>query len=270
VVLGTLAAVLANCGTTDGNVGPTCDNPDEGHIALDGTSDPCHDKDIDLFCDATTPRACEALVTCCDGRPPYGSTTIDECTQGLRDECHGAFGLPIAALIRAGATVLDQDRLQACVSRLQSILAGGRACVEPPLFYYYHVCLGAFRGQIAAGEPCDWPPDLQDVGDFIPCKDGVCQDGKCVPFIKTGEACPTQVPGTPYYADQLCNYVAGEWCRGTPDTGTCGPRGEVGDACNPVGYQLYECKSFICSADSECLPSTQTIGFSTQYAACLL
>jgi hypothetical protein len=158
----------------------------------------------------------------------------------------------ILAQAKLGNTVLDEARLAACVSTLVSMKAGGAACVRPPWFVLQLDCATSFQGTIAPGAACD-DSMLPDQG-YIPCKDGVCVNGKCKAFIASGAACDPSQNNT---AAAGCNYAKGELCIGTGTTGQCGPQGEVGDACGDPGQdKSFSCKSMSCGPDGKCIAPT--------------
>jgi hypothetical protein len=203
------------------------------------------------FCAAVAGPFCEALYACCnDVQARYshylGGFSVDECKAWWsRSAClWDSWQQQLDASLAAGQTVLDQAKLDACVTHLKALAAGERACTELPGSVLKRECLAAFQGPIAPGGACTWPlvPDL-DVS-FIQCKDGGCVQGKCIPFLKTGDACiaGTFEGGSP---GEICNLSRGEWCLGVGDAGTCGPRGDVGDACTYDDYG-YQCKSRNC------------------------
>src|SRR5262249_30096460 len=125
----------------------------------------------------------------------------------------------VEAALQAGTIVFDQAQFDTCLALLQSMAAGG-ACVQPPRDVVATTCLRAFRGQIAPGEACPWPPKSAWVVRVMGCKDGSCDNGVCVPFLKPGDACPFPTP----YSNtaKICDWVKGEWCHGDPDVGGAG------------------------------------------------
>jgi hypothetical protein len=96
------------------------------------------------------------------------------------------------------------------------------------------------------------PPGLTYA--FIPCKEGRCEEGKCVPLLKAGDMCDRSrsidSPGA-------CDYLHDEACY--VDVGVnawaCGLRKEIGEACEP-SEGLQECKSGNCDASHTCAPAT--------------
>lgn len=222
---------------------------------------------IDPFCAALAEPFCEAMFPCC-----VNSYFLSRVNAGLSvDECkkNWSSGVCLPFFVRqaleeslaAGETVFNPARLDTCVEHLKPLTAGGYACVAPPQEILMTECLSAFEGQLLPGDTCTWDADGGVYGwtSFVQCKDGLCDEGKCVPFLETGDACPTgENPGlVPLH--QTCNYPHGEWCKGAGDTGTCGPREEVGAACNlgtPENRHEYECRSITCDrTTATCIPS---------------
>jgi hypothetical protein len=223
---------------------------------------------IDPFCAALAEPFCESMFACC-----VNSLFLSRVNAGLSvDECKKNWSsgvcLPfhvrqaIEGSLADGDTVFNPARLDACVAHLKPLVAGGYACVAPPQQILMTECLSAFEGQLSPGDKCTWDADGRVYGwtSFAQCKDGLCDEGTCVPFLKPGDACPT-VGGFPGEVSlpQTCNYPHGEWCKGAGDTGTCGPREEIGAACNvgtPENRHDYECRSFVCDRTTgTCIPS---------------
>jgi hypothetical protein len=202
------------------------------------------------FCGAVAGPFCGALFTCCTAKvvlEAYGGTA-EACLELLSADCLGDTASQLAASIAAGHTALDTAQLDQCVKTLEAMSEGGAACDAPPRVVLLTDCLSAYRGQIAPGAACSWSPsDLS----FVHCKDGLCQQGSCVPFPATGAACSESSE-----TNNLCNYTRGEWCLGEPSMSTCGPRGDIGAACNHPGSTSYECKSGTCGQDGTCAAPT--------------
>src|SRR5262249_23645687 len=153
----------------------------------------------------------------------------------------------LEAALRAGTTILDEAQRDVCLALLNSMAAGGAACVGPPGYVVRRTCLSAFRPQILPGEPCSWQDQIF-WESVVQCQDGRCEAGKCVPFLKLGEACDTEVDwGKP--ANTQCNYFHYERCKPSGSdagtAGTCAPVGEIGDMCDSP-YHDPECKSWNC------------------------
>lgn len=223
---------------------------------------------IDTFCTTVAAAFCEADYTCCTNTLEQfdKGLGIDVCKEDIATGryypklCAPSYDRPLLeAALQAGTTVFDQAQFDRCVTLLKSMAAGGAACVEPPKRVLLTTCLSAFRGQSDPGASCPWPQgwDWIDRG-VLPCKDGSCNDSKCVPFLKIGDPCVLPSIDPVPQTDSRCNYVTQEACwgvtvqegaggsGGAPVTGTCRPQGEVGDACDPGNY--YECKSLNCDA----------------------
>jgi hypothetical protein len=259
----TLWLLIAGCGVDTGGAGGTGGTADSGI-----PKDP-EDKEIDAFCDTALPPFCEALFACCTDKywlihDLNAGATPEECVQKWRASwCLRDITEPsLKASLKAGSTVLDHERLDKYVEQLKAMSESGAACVIPPAFFFLYSCFGAFRGQLAAGAACDWK--VEDTS-FMQCKDGRCEQGICVPFLKTGDTCAMAERMTPPHSatNKLCNYVEGEWCQGSGDIGTCGPLGKVGDACPEVAGGLYSCMSHHCN-DGTCAPMSQ------DYDACFI
>jgi len=197
---------------------------------------------------------CEALFACCTDPVQLESAgkTVEGCKTKQAMKCTPEISDAILTQAKAGNTVLDEARLAKCVAGLVSMKAGGAACVRPPWFLLELDCVSAFQGTIAPGAACD-ASMLHDTG-YIPCKDGVCEDGKCKAFLATGAACD---PSQNNMAAAGCNYAKGELCVGTGTTGKCGPQGEVGDACGDPGHdKSFSCRSMSCGPDGKCIAPT--------------
>jgi hypothetical protein len=213
------------------------------------------EEQIARFCDDTTTPACDAFFGCCDGSSALnGYGTVGGCESSLGGSCNAEVTDALLPLITAGSMVLDEARLAACVSKLEGLKAGGAACVAPPLYILTFDCVAAFRGTIAPGQPCDAPKVSVSALAFLPCEDGICQDGKCQAFLATGDAC------TPEQKDPavgpLCNFANDEWCIGSGATGHCGPRGKIGEACGVPGESTLECETTLCGAGGKCAAGT--------------
>lgn len=221
----------------------------------------------DPFCAALAEPFCEAMFACC----VYGfrlmqlraGRTVDECkknwSQGVCLNPHIKEGIEIA--LRDGSTVFNPAKLDACVAHLKPLSAGGYACVAPPEEILMTECFNGFEGQLPPGTECTWDLDgyNRDTTSFSQCEGGLCVKGKCVPFLKTGDACPTGESPDSVPHDDICDFSHGEWCKGAGETGTCGPRGEIGEACTlgtPERSHAYECRSMNCDLIANtCLPS---------------
>jgi hypothetical protein len=234
---------------------------------------------VDNVCQALVAPFCEAWSTCCamGVAPPF--SILDLCKEGhLRSSdnnpprfCWGDESRKqLEADLRAGTVVFDQAQFDTCLSTLKALSAGGAACTKPAEDVLDTICLSAFRGQIAPGEACAWE-DKYLSDNFVPCKDGRCENGKCVPFLKPGDSCDPRNP-IRAAANTVCNYGREEGCKVSPPPdaggagdgggaevmGVCGPKGDIGDACYggdaPQGWR--QCKSAACDATSTCiLPS---------------
>lgn len=273
VVSAMLFAAVTGCGTPDVPVSYPCKNPDPDHLDPDGQPDPCHFEDPDspahavtTFFSAVAAPFCEALYACCTDQrflEDFGGSTLDGCKARWADGA-GLGGSALLALKTSlvnGHTVFDQTQVDPCLARLNARLlstpAGRAACVEPAPFLLLNTCLGgAFRGQLDPGATCSaWPGMPEDLS-FAACKDGRCVNGKCVPFLKTGDACHISVR-TSDFPDTLCNFIQEEWCRDAPEQiGICGPRIDVEDVCNPGNDVAYLCKSLECAQNHTCAPLT--------------
>jgi hypothetical protein len=204
------------------------------------------------FCDAVTRPFCEAYFACCTEpeRLDQNGGSLEGCIAENRD-CEARLKEPedgLPAALAQGITVLDYDRLNACVARLRALAPGGDACIEPPKRAYYN-CMSTFEGQVEAGEPCGL---IDHDMSWIECKDGHCVDGACKPFLARGEACVNSDDATSF-----CNIGQWEWCiedgSGPP---TCGDPQHIGDTCVPWGdAQELGCRSDRCE-DGECRTPT--------------
>jgi hypothetical protein len=242
---------------------------------------------VDAFCTTVTAPFCEAYLACCT-HPDFNiagglnldyTTALKNCEEVIPQDTfinHFCLGdrrrEELAALLREGATVFDQAQFDSCLDLLKSMTAGGAACVEPPRNVLLKTCTTAFRGQIALGDACPYPEDTFRYLFLQPsmvCKGGRCEYGKCVSFLKPGDACELILDqDLRYYnpAPTLCNLLNREVCRGDPGAGgagggggaggatvmgTCRPQGELGDACNPANP--HECKSLNCDVTGKCV-----------------
>jgi hypothetical protein len=240
---------------------------------------------LDTFCNAVAAPFCEAVFACCAspgiflkaGPDADVATNIKYCEQVVPEGrelplCESGRRDDIAAHLRDGFIVFDQAQFDTCLDLLKSMTAGGAACVEPPKHVLLSTCTSAFRGQIALGDACPYPEELFRGRAFeagAVCKDGRCEHGKCVPFLKPGDACDLSIDQQLLYSNPapiICNFVNKEVCWGDPGAGgaggggdaggaapmgTCRPQGELGDACNPGN--VHECKSFHCDATGKCV-----------------
>jgi hypothetical protein len=202
------------------------------------------------LCGAIAKPFCDALFACCTASlvlEAYGGKA-ETCEAKVSADCLGDAAAEIEASIAAGHTILDAAQLDQCVKKLEALSEGGAACLEPPRMILLTDCVTAYRGQIAPGDACTWSSD--DLS-FVHCKDSLCQEGSCVPFVATGAACSANPD-----ANGFCNYTKGEWCLGESSMGMCGPRGDIGAACNHPGSTTYECKSKSCGLDGKCAAPT--------------
>jgi hypothetical protein len=203
------------------------------------------------FCEAISGPFCGALFACCtlqDALDFYGGT-LDACTSQFKANCMNPDNLGvIKSVLEEKATVLDEARLDACVSTLKAMAAGGNSCARPPLFVVITDCVGAFRGTAPLGGAC---PEDGDLG-FIGCDNGNCIDGVCVPFVAEGEACdPSNDEGG------ACDFVDGQGCVGAPGMTKCGPQAEVGADCSPSSDPTFSCRSMNCGPSATCIPPAQ-------------
>lgn len=228
---------------------------------------------VDKYCEEVGSAFCDADWTCCMRAGSHVGENVNDCRQ--------AFGFPILPFcnptaypdradlessLRAGTTVFDEQQLEKCLAQLKSLTAGGAACIEPPGSIVQRSCLSAFQGKILPGEPCTWPD--KDFADSVAqCKDGRCENGKCVAFLKLGDACsPEKIWPDP--AGMVCNYMQYQWCKHPPadggagdagDLGVCAPMGELGDSCYPSPNDTAQCRGWVCDMTSTCvLPDPYT------------
>jgi hypothetical protein len=206
------------------------------------------------LCDDVVGPMCTALFACCTDPVKLASagTTVEGCKAKLAMECTADITGGILAQAKAGNTVLDEAKLAACVTKLGSMAAGGAACVMPPWFVLQLDCATSFQGTLAPGAACD--SSMLPDQDYIPCKDGVCENGKCKAFIASGAACDPTQNNT---AAAGCNYANGELCIGTGTVGKCGPQGKVGDPCPDPGQdKSFSCESLSCGPAGTCVAPT--------------
>lgn len=235
---------------------------------------------VSKFCSTVGPVYCEALFACC------GRTKVLEGIGGTVEGCKALMSGPhclreyenlddsygidnmlennrrygLRRRMKDGQTILDQAQLDACVAGLAPMAAGGAACVAPVDDFFIIKCLTAFKGQLPHGDACNWYSEQQPAlrYAFIPCKEGRCEDGKCVPFLKVGDTCD---PVAGMTKPGVCDYLHDEACdvRVDTDTWACGPRKEIGQACDPF-MAWPECKSGTCDANHTCAPVTPMNG----------
>jgi hypothetical protein len=247
--------LVVGCNTEVTVVPYPCKRPDPGYVGPDGKPDPCHFEDpnspaaaVDAFFGAAAPPFCEALFACCTDTTflqSFAGGSVDNCKAGWsRGENLGDRTLlSLKTALVNGQSVFDPAKLDACVTHLKTMAAGGAACVEPVPFYLFNVCMGAFQGQVAPDEACTWGMSNVEDLSFVECKDGRCFDGKCVPFLKTGDVCigHAHITDSP---DTTCNLLRGEWCIAGGVYGTCSPRHDLGETC--FDAEIYICKSLTC------------------------
>jgi hypothetical protein len=206
------------------------------------------------LCDDIVAPYCEAILACCTDPSTITNVggTVDGCKTKFSADCAKDIGEGIVEQAEAGNTVLDQARLAACVASLEGMKAGGASCSRPPTFVVLLDCVTAFQGTLAPGAACD-ATNLHD-NEFIPCKEGVCDNGKCAAFLATGAACD---PSKGLFAAGGCNYIKGELCFGAGATGKCAPQGAIGAACaNPGKDKSFDCKSMSCGPTGTCIAPT--------------
>ena len=206
------------------------------------------------FCDDITAPYCEALFACCADPMTLLSAggTVADCKTKFATECAMQIAGPILAQIKAGATALDETRFGVCIAKLTGMKSGGAACTEPATLLLEDECVASFQGTIAPGGACD-STNLHD-DEYIPCKDGVCDTGKCKAFLASGAACD---PTMNDQASAGCNYANSELCVGTGTIGKCGAAGDIGAACAyPDKDKSFDCKSRSCGLDGKCIAPT--------------
>ena len=194
------AAAFLACGPTDLATGTTCsgsggEESTGSTTATTGTgSGLTPEAQAARFCDDITAPYCEALFACCADPMKLmsaGGTVADGKTK-FAGECAMQIAGPILEQIKAGATALDEARLGVCVSKLTGMKSGGAACTEPATLLLELECVASFQGTIASGGACD-STDLHD-DEHIPCKDGVCDNGRCKAFLTSLYAIGTTAP----------------------------------------------------------------------------
>ena len=235
-------------GSTTGAGGETTTTTG-GSSSTGGVSD-----EIATWCGDIGAPYCEALFACCTDQMKLDQAggSVSACKAKFATSCPAEFGAWFTPHIQAGDTVLNDPALASCVSSLVAMKSGGAACTRPPTFVFELDCVAAFKGTIAPGAACD-STSLPDT-DYIICKGGRCDQGKCLPFIATGAACDPSMDNS--YAGG-CNFPAQEHCVGTGAVGKCGPIGKVGDACAPPDHdKTYNCYSMSCGPAGKCVDPT--------------
>lgn len=236
---------------------------------------------VTRFCSTSGPLFCEALFACCGQQKTldeFGSTlegckakmSGPRCLREISYDISDSYTFQVTRTnpydqvyyglrrrLKDGTSILDQAQLDACVAGLKAMTAGGAACtVDVPNFFDVQ-CITAFKGQDALGDDCVWEGGTFSGYRyaFLPCKEGRCENDKCVPFLKVGDICDpiwtSDGPGA-------CDYLHDEACyvQLDKDTWACGPRKEVGEACTSTRPEA-ECKSENCEANL-CAPATPT------------
>jgi len=237
-----LALVFAGCGSSSSTT--TADGGSTTPLTPDAQT-------AKLCSDAVAPF-CDALFACCADPQTLArfGGSADACKTTFAASCKTDLGDAILPSAKAGATVLDESRLAACVASLGGMKAGGAACTRPPQFVLIQDCVDAFRGQLAPGAVCD-ASKLPDMG-FVPCKAGTCKNGTCNAYLAAGAACdPTQNN----LSAAGCNFPDGYTCTGTGTAGTCVKRGAVGDVCDTKSSG-FSCESMACGLDGKCMAPT--------------
>lgn len=246
--------------TSSGNGGGTTgtggsEGTSTGTSASTGTGSTLTAADqVAKLCDDIVTPYCEAILACCTNPTTVANIggTVEGCKTKLAADCAKNLGEGVLQQAEAGNTVLDEARLAACVSDLASMKAGGAACTRPPTFVLQRDCVSAFQGTLAPGAACD-VAKLSD-NEAIPCKEGVCDSGKCVAFLPSGAACN---PSAGNFLPGGCNYVNGERCNGAGVMGTCGPQGAIGALCWDAGKdKSFTCKSLSCGPAGTCIAPT--------------
>jgi hypothetical protein len=249
-----------------------------GSTGSGGTGGDATRSSFDKFCSSVATPLCGAYLSCCDPKPIWllsgqdDATNLKNCEQYIFDAlslplCRIGAKADMAAHLRDGLLVLDQAQFDTCLDLLKSMAVSGAACVEAPMHVLVTTCMSALRGQVALGDACPYPKDPYGwlaVESATVCKDGRCEYGKCIPFLKPGDACDLKVDQEIFYsnpAPTLCNFLKKEVCWNDPGTGgagggggaggatvmgTCRLQGELGDACDPAN--VHECKSYHCDA----------------------
>jgi hypothetical protein len=239
---------------------------------------------IDMYCNTVARQFCEADAAC-NLVPSLQAFKlgIDGCMQvvfsGYPQICaHDRMRAELEASLQAGTTVFDQVQFDTCLALLKTMTSGGAACVTAPVKILATTCLTAFRGQGAPGDTCSFPLyDMEGVGESatLPCKDGRCENGSCVPFLKTGDACDIRINQLrSRSATMLCNFPNGQVCwtppgaggagggggaGGSEPMGTCRLHGEFGEACDR--QNTCACSSENCDATGKCaLPDPRGSG----------
>jgi hypothetical protein len=232
---------------------------------------------VTKFCSTSGPPFCEALFACCADQHTldwFGST-LEGCKAKMGgphclrefssyhiDDSYGFDDRPVDPYyglrrrIKDGQVILDQAQLDACVAGLTAMTAGGAACIANVQEFFGVQCITAFKGQLALGDACIWHAGTFSGFKyaFIPCKEGRCEEDKCIPFHKVGDICDPiwgkDGPGA-------CDYLHSEACYVQLDMNTwaCGPQKETGETCNSPRPRA-ECKSGSCEANL-CAPATQ-------------
>jgi hypothetical protein len=242
--------LMAGCGGEDGagGAGQGAGSGQGGGQGGGGGAAACgagRDGDpVERFCAAIWDPFCEALFACCDDPEALGSYggTLESC-KALGNDCIAGAQSDLGPLLASGSTVLDDEKLDACVCTLEAMTAGGAACDRAPQLVLTLDCLSAFEGQVPPGETCTLG---SDVISYIECREGLCENGLCVAFVESGAPCNPNAGATP------CNYSDGEWCLYDGAMATCGPRGDIGGACAPAGEYTLACKSGMCGDAGTC------------------
>jgi hypothetical protein len=246
-------------------------------ISSSSGGDPA-DAIIDMYCHTIAAPFCQADYACCSFPLIHG--TVEACEEAVLAGAWKPCANPwerdaLRAALKSGAVVFDHAQFETCLTLLKSMVSGGAPCVYPPQYLLYSTCMGSFQGQIAPGDACPWPETKIDLDRALLCKDGTCQNGICIPFLKTGDHCvPSQYGPLAQPVNMRCNYMKHEGCwgmltdaggggggaGGAMPTGTCLPQAEFGVACDPGNH--HECKALLCN------PTTAKCGPAIGWGAC--
>jgi hypothetical protein len=206
------------------------------------------------LCDDVAAPFCDALFACCTDPQTLGKVggSVAACNTQFPASCKRDIADAILPSAMAGATVLDETRLSACVDLLRSMKAGGAACTRPPVFVVELDCVAAFRGQLDNGASCD-ASMLHDIA-FVPCNAGTCERGTCHAFLASGAACDPAANNT---AAGGCDFRDGYNCSATTTAtvGSCVRRGALGDGCDTKASS-FSCSSMSCDPSGTCVAPT--------------
>lgn len=224
--MGLLAIGLAGCGTTE-LWWYSCPKPDRGHLAFDGTPDPCHYKDQDAGAEeGCPPGACVLRPTYWDG-PFWVWVGPDPAVMKF-----GSKGPPECPLGTAGpAGDWHADLLAPPACAICTCEPSTGSCELPSVFTASTVTCGQPGGtSIAFDAPVSWDGKC-DTTNQVPAN--AAKSLTIAPVTVTEESCPVGPPvaaltggAVPYVWQTLVRTCHGqEWSGCGSPSASCVPKG---------------------------------------------